>query len=151
MKLMFTLRNIDTADISSKGSLENIVQEYTRISNHTWYKLSKNINITKCSKVWWNNKYSTKLNTYHSSKSLEDWEKFKGFVKQTKHSFFDKKIQEITLKNKRLWDLMNWVKKCKPSAIEALQHNKWPYIELEDLWQALHQTFNLVQSCQVNL
>jgi len=35
MKLMFTLGNIDTADISSKGSLENIVQEYTRISKHT--------------------------------------------------------------------------------------------------------------------
>ena len=102
MKPMFTLGNINTADISSKGSLENIVQEYTRISNHTWYKLSKNINITKCSKVWWNNECSTKLNTYCSSKSLEDWKKFKGSVKQTKHSFFDEKIQEITSRNKRL-------------------------------------------------
>ena len=29
---------------------------------------------------------------------------------------------------------MNWVKKCKLPAIEALQHNGCPYIELEDLW-----------------
>jgi len=35
-------------------------------------------------------------------------------------------------------------------AIEAVQYNGQPYIEIEDLWQALHQIFNLVQNCQVN-
>jgi len=51
-ELTTTLENINTTDISSKESLENIVQEYARILNSTWYKLSKNINITKHSKVW---------------------------------------------------------------------------------------------------
>ena len=32
---MFTLENINTSDISNKGSLENIVQEYARILNYT--------------------------------------------------------------------------------------------------------------------
>ena len=148
---MFALGNIDTADISSKNSLKNIVQEYTRISNHTWYKFSNNVNITKCSKVQWTNEYSTKLNTYCSSKTLEDWKKFKGFVKQTKYSSFNKKIQEIVSKNKRLWNFMNWVKKCKLPTIEVLQHNGQPCIELEDLLQTLYQTFYSVQSHQVNL
>lgn len=36
-------------------------------------------------------------------------------------------------------------------AIEALQYNSQPCIKLEDLWQALHQSFNLAQNHQVNL
>ena len=55
------------------------------------------------------------------------------------------------MKNKRPWDLMNCVKKCQLSATEALQYNRHPYTKLEDLWQVLHQTFNSVQNCQVNL
>jgi len=50
-ELMSTLENIDITDISSKESFENIAQEYIRILNTTWYKFSKNVNITKYSKV----------------------------------------------------------------------------------------------------
>ena len=124
IELMFTLGNINTTDISSKDSPENVVQEYARNSNYIFYKFSKNVNITKHSKAWWNNECSTKLNTYHLFKLLKDWKKFKRFVKQAKYSFFDKKIQEITSKNKRPWDLMNWVKKCKLPAIKALWYNR---------------------------
>ena len=92
MELINTLRNINITDISSKVSLESIVQEYTRILNHTWYKFSKNVNITKYLKTWQNKECSIKLNTYHISKLLKDWKKFKGFVKKTKYSFSNKKI-----------------------------------------------------------
>jgi len=46
---------------------------------------------------------------------------------------------------------MNWVKKCKLLAIKAIQYNGQPYLELEDQWQALHFSFNLAQSYQINL
>ena len=49
---MNAISNIDTSDISSKESLGVIIQEYIRISGVIWYKFSKNVNITKCSKVW---------------------------------------------------------------------------------------------------
>jgi len=127
------LKNINITDISSKESLESIVQEYIRLSNYTWYKFSKNVNITRYSMAWWNKEYSIKLNTYHLSKSLKDWKKFKKFIKQTKYSFFDEKIQEIMLKNKRPWNLMNWVKKYKLPAIKALQYNGHSCTELENL------------------
>ena len=42
------------------------------------------------------------LNIYHASKSLADWKDFKEFVKKTKRSFFNKKIQETVSKNKQL-------------------------------------------------
>jgi len=41
-------------------------------------------------------------------------------VRRTKKSFFNEKIQEITSKNKCLWELMNWIKKHKLPAMEAL-------------------------------
>jgi len=46
-----------------------------------------------------------------------------------------KKIQEITLKNK----------KHKLLAIKALQFNRQLCIELDDLWKVLHFNFNSAQ------
>ena len=116
-EFMNAIDNIDTSNISNQESLEETVQEYATISESFWYKYSKSIN--------------TKLNAYCSSKSIVDCKDFKGFIKETKRSFFNNKIQEIALKNKRPWDLMNWVKKCKIPAIEALQFNGHLCIELE--------------------
>jgi len=50
-KLTNALRNIGMTDLTSIESLENIVQEYIRISNSSWHKFSKNVNITKHSKT----------------------------------------------------------------------------------------------------
>ena len=45
---------------------------------------------------------------------------------------------------------MNWAKKHKLLANKAIQYNRQPCIKLDDLWQALHQIFNLVQKWQIN-
>jgi len=111
-ELMNVIGNISTSSIPDKESLETIVQKYTRIFKFIWYKFSQYVNITKYSKVWWNEKYHDKLTRYRSFKIIEDQKIFKGVIKETKHLFFDNKIQEITSKNKRSWDLMNWVKKA---------------------------------------
>jgi len=64
--------NINTLSISNKETLETIIQEYARISESIWYKFSKNVNITKCSKVWWNEEYHNKMNKYRFSKTIEN-------------------------------------------------------------------------------
>jgi len=46
---------------------------------------------------------------------------------------------------------MNWVKKRKLSAIEAIQYEGHLYIELEDLWNTLHNSFNSAQMREVDL
>ena len=46
---------------------------------------------------------------------------------------------------------MNWVKKHRLPAIKVIKYNEQPYLELDNLWQALHILFNLVQNCQINM
>ena len=45
---------------------------------------------------------------------------------------------------------MNWVKKCKLSAIEAIKFNRHSYIKLNEFWQVLYQMFNLAQDQCIN-
>ena len=46
---------------------------------------------------------------------------------------------------------MKCVNKYKLLAIKALQYTGYPYIEINDLWQVLHQTFNAAQNYQINM
>ena len=43
---------------------------------------------------------------------------------------------------------MNWVKKYKLPAIEAIQFNRRPCTKIDNLWQALHLSFNLAHNHQ---
>ena len=129
-----------------KAVMQKIVYDIKRI----WHKYSKVINITKWSKAWWDHKCHTDLEVYRQSQRIEDWKKLKNTVKRTKHKFFDGKINEITNKKCRPWELMNWIKKRKLPAIEVIHFNSQPCIGLDDLWNALHRLFNSTQSWQVN-
>jgi len=91
------------------------------------------------------------LEIYRNSKCLEDWKNFKKAVKNTKWEFFNTKIKEILNKRKGSWELINWIKKRKLPAIEAIKYNGCLYLEIEDLCQAFHKSFNLAQHWQVNI
>jgi len=45
---------------------------------------------------------------------------------------------------------MNWVNKYKLLAIEIVKYNGQLYIEIDDLWQVLHLTFNMAQHCFID-
>jgi len=120
-------------NIQSKKVLEQIIQLFASNTEKIWYKHLKVVNITKYLKDWWNKNCHKYLEIYRQYKQIKDWRRFKDMVKKMKHNFFDLKIQEITNKKCGLWKLMNWVKKCKLLAIEAIQYNSQPYIKLDNL------------------
>ena len=116
-----------------------------------WVKNLKSVNITKYFKSWWDINCSRDLEEYRLTKSIEDWKQFKKTIKNTKYSYFDLKIQEISNKRQGLWELMNWVNKYKLLAIEAVKYNSCLCLEIEDLSHALHLSFNMAQNHQINI
>ena len=46
---------------------------------------------------------------------------------------------------------MKWVRKQKLLATKMIQSNNRPYIELNDLWQALHLSFNSAHNYYINI
>ena len=116
-----------------------------------WHKYSKWVWIVRYSKNWWNKECQSSLVNYRSSKQLENWKTFKNIVNKTKRTFFNNKIQEMTSRNHKFWDLISWVWKQKLPAMEAIQFNSRPCIKLDNLWQALHLSFNSAHNCQINI
>jgi len=46
---------------------------------------------------------------------------------------------------------MNWFRKRNLLAVKAIKYNDCPCLNINDLWHALHSTFNLTQDYQVNI
>ena len=47
--------------------------------------------------------------------------------------FFNNRIQEITLTNKKPWDLMNWVRRYKLPTTKAIKFNGYSCNKLDKL------------------
>jgi len=67
-----------------------------------------------------------------------------------KRKFFDDKIHEITSSNKRLWNLMSWVRKKSLPAIRSILYENHLCNTLSNLWNALHNSYNLAENRLVN-
>ena len=132
-ELIGTIKDTDMSNLSDIDQLENVVLGLASLIERIWVKNSKTVNITKYSKSWWDVNCSRDLDKYRFTKSIKDWKKFRKIVKNTKCSFFDLKIQEISNKRQSPWELMNWVNKCKFPAVEAVKYNSCPYLKIEDL------------------
>ena len=127
-----------------------MVNHLNVLINQAWNRHAKQSRISKHSKQWQNEDCSKSLNEYRTTRSLENWKRFKKVIKNSKRSFFDLKIQEVVNKSCRPWELIYWVNKCKLPAVEAIKFNNQPYLTPESLWGALHTTFNTTLLCQVD-
>jgi len=121
--IILNLKHLDTSNIMDTEVLEYVVNRLRSIIDQAWSKNAKKSRISKHSKQWWSDDCKRSLNNYRSSRSLDNWKKFKNSVKNAKQSFFNDKIQEVANKSRGLWELTNWIKRRKLPAIETINHD----------------------------
>ena len=151
--MLFLISNFSKLDISNIediDELDQIVNQLSIIVAQMWFKNAKKSRSSKHSKQWWSESCRNALSTYRLERSHKNWKSFKLAVKNAKQTFFDDKIHEIANKSQGPWELMNWVKKRKLPAIEAIKHNNRPCLTPKSLWNALHSTFNTALHRQVD-
>jgi len=149
--IISNFKSLDMTNIDNSEKLEQLVNQLGLIVEQSWSKNAKKSKISKHSKQWWLESCSRALDIHRSTRSRENWKFFKSTVKNAERSFFDDKIQEIVNKSQGPWELMNWVKKRKLPATEAITHNDHPCLTPKCLWTALHSTFNTALHRSVNL
>jgi len=106
-ELKIFIKNLKTDSIVNINVLEEIINFLAININYIWHKHSKKVNITRHSKVWWDNNCHRDLDAYQHLRSLDNWKKFRRTVKKTKQKFFDDKIDEIANRRCSPWELIN--------------------------------------------
>ena len=147
----YIIKNINISDLSDSNKLEDATNSLTSSLENLWRMNSKQVNIMRHSKSWWNEECSLVLSNYRSTRSLDNWKLFKSKVKLSKWFFFNFKIQKIANKKQGPWELMNWVNKRKLPIIKAIKHNSQQCHNINDLWNTLYSTFNTAFHCQVDI
>ena len=69
---------------------------------------------------------------------------------KVKRKFFNEKIHEIVLSNKRLWDFINWIRKKTLLAIKTIIFEDWLCNTLPKLWYILHSLYNSAENRPIN-
>ena len=149
--IISNFKNLNTSNIVDTEEIERVVNRLGSIIDMAWTKNAKRSRISRHSKQWWLDDCKRSLDNYRSTRSFENWKKFKNSVKDAKQSFFDDKIQEGANKSRGPWELFNWIKSRKLLAIEAIYHNNQPCTTLDNLWNALHSSFNTMLNRHVDL
>ncbi|CAA7267777.1 unnamed protein product [Cyclocybe aegerita] len=137
------LAAIPVAAPATKEGVEALADAIATAFSDAWLVHSTESKPTKRSKSWWTDKCSETFGVYQLSRSLADYNKFKKACKDAKRDFFDERIAEIATSRKRPWDLMEWVKQRKLPPCEAIRNGDQPCHDMDDLWDALHGTYNL--------
>ena len=98
--IILKFKDLDTTSIKDIDKLKRVIKQFGTIIDQAWTKNAKISKISKHSRQWWMEVCSRSLNNYRSSRSLENWKKFKKIVKDIKRSFFNDKIQEVANKSR---------------------------------------------------
>ncbi|CAA7270639.1 unnamed protein product [Cyclocybe aegerita] len=142
LDILRDLAAIPVAAPATKEGVEALADAIATAFSDAWFAHSTESKPTKRSKSWWTDECSETFGVYQLSRSLADYNKFKKACKDAKRDFFDERIAEIATSRKRPWDLMEWVKQRKLPPCEAIRNDDQPCHDMDDLWDALHGTYN---------
>jgi hypothetical protein len=116
-----------------------------------WTHHAKAKQACACSKSWWDADCDQAKASAMTSDLSANWMAFKKAMRKAKHKHFDERIDEIAHTNLQPWDLMDWVGPCKIPPVEAILYQGVPCTSLDQLWNALHSTFNLALDRPIDL
>ncbi|KAJ2921337.1 hypothetical protein H1R20_g15757, partial [Candolleomyces eurysporus] len=147
---------LDIGDLS--GYHPSTVEEVERMTSAiadafsaAWKKHSMEYTVSLSSKEYWTKDCTKVLEEYQQEMTAENHKAFRSAVKAAKREFFDKRIEEVVTTNKRPWDLIEWVKEHKNPLCEAIQFEGRPCHKLDNLWDALHSTYNTASDRPVDM
>ncbi|PPQ90825.1 hypothetical protein CVT25_012159 [Psilocybe cyanescens] len=140
----FAMKVDEHAPLNTPDQIDAVAQAIADSFSAAWETCSREVTIMRRSKLWWTDECSVALQAYWEHGLQEDWKLCRKAVKNTKWVFFDSRITEISITNKRTWDLMLWVQQRKLPLCEAIQYQGQPCHALSQLWDALHNTYNSV-------
>jgi len=69
----YIIKNIVIFDLSDSNKLEDATDSLVLSLENAWRMNSKQVNITRHSKSWWNEECSLALSNYRSTRSLDNW------------------------------------------------------------------------------
>ncbi|PPQ93215.1 hypothetical protein CVT25_015211, partial [Psilocybe cyanescens] len=147
----FAMKVDDHAPLDTPDQIDAVAQAIADSFSAAWETCSREVTITRCSKLWWTDECSITLQAYREHGLPEDWKLYCKAVKNAKRVFFDSRITEISITNKRTWDLMSWVQQRKLPPCEAIQYQGQPCHALPQLWDALHNTYNSASDCPFDI
>ncbi|PPQ94891.1 hypothetical protein CVT25_004372 [Psilocybe cyanescens] len=147
----FAMKVDKHAPLNTPNQIYAVAQAIADSFSAAWETCSREVTITRCSKPWWTDECSIMLQAYQEHGLQEDWKLYRKAVKNAKWVFFDSRITEISITNKRTWDLMSWVQQRKLSLCEAIQYQGQPCHTLPQLWDAHHNTYNSASDCPFNI
>ena len=141
----------DTPPPGSPEEIDEVVKAMSMVFSKAWDTHANFVDVTCNSKKWWNGSCAKALARYQSSKLQEDWAEFCHTTHAAKQSFFDRRIQDISVKKARPWDLASWVKQRQLPSYEAIFFWGQPCNDVDSLWGALDGTYNAANGRPVDL
>ncbi|PPQ93517.1 hypothetical protein CVT25_005375 [Psilocybe cyanescens] len=138
----FAMKVDEHAPLDTPDQIDTVAQAIADSFSAAWETCSREVTITRHSEPWWMDECSVALQAYREHGLQEDWMLYRKAVKNAKQVFFDSRITELSITNKRTWDLMLWVQQHKLPLCKAIQYQGQPCHALPQLWDALHNTYN---------
>jgi len=68
----YIIKNINVSNLSDSNKLEDTTNSFASSLENTWRMNSKQVNITKHFKSWWNKECSLALSNHRSTRSLDN-------------------------------------------------------------------------------
>jgi hypothetical protein len=141
-EVIISFSQIPIPDVMSVDQTQAVAQAISKVFDSAWTHHARTKRAQAHSKSWWDADCNLAKASAMTSDLPADWMAFKKATCKAKRKHFDECIEEIAHTNLQPWDLMDWVGPHKTPPVKAILYQGVPCTSPDQLWNALHSTFN---------